>query len=164
MIASTSVRPASVPGLRVGGGIYIDRVPTAGASETDERILSGHVVWDRGMMDVVAEYIDVRHEPTAGGASRGSSAFYVHVGVRLQGSLSDFTPYGRFENMEVDASDPVFGAVLPDYDALVAGVRYDLEGLAALKAEYRNEKFAGGTALDSFVLQASFAIAVGGQS
>ena len=66
--------------------------------------------------------------------------------------------------MEVDMSDSVFGTVLPDYDAIVAGVRYDLDGLAALKAEYRNEKFDGGVSADSFIMQASFAIAVGGQS
>lgn len=164
VILSTFVRPTAIPGFRAGGGVYIDRVPDGGAGETDERILSGHLVFDRGIWDVVAEYIDVDHEPAAGGTSSGSSAFYVHVGVRLTGSLSDVTPYGRFENMEVDPSDPVFGGVLPDYDALVAGIRYDLQGLAALKAEYRNEKFSGGAALDSFVMQASFAIAVGGQS
>ena len=166
VILSTSVRPNAVPGFRVGGGLYLDRVPdpAGGVGETDERILSGHVVWDRGMLDVIAEYIDVTHEPAAGGTSRGSSAVYVHVGVRLPGSLRALTPYGRWENMEVDLSDPVFGSVLPDYDAVVAGVRYDLDGLAALKAEYRNEKFAGGAAVHSFIMQASFAIAVGGQS
>jgi len=164
VIVSTSIRPSTLSGLRIGGGVYLDRVPDGGAGESDERILSGHVVWDRGMMDVVAEYIDVAHEPTLGGTSRGSSAAYVHVGVRLPGSLRDLTPYGRWENMEVDSADPVFGSVLPDYDAIIGGVRYDLEGLAALTAEYRNEKFDGGASANSFVMQASFAIAVGGQS
>lgn len=164
VIASASVRPSSIPGLRVGGGAYLDRVPDGGVGETDERILTGHVVLDRGRWEVIAEYIDVMHEFTAGGPSRGSSAAYVHMGVRLTGQLRDLTPYARWENMEVDLSDPVFGSALPDYDALVAGVRYDLEGLAALKAEYRNEKFAGGSAVNSLVMQASFAIAVGGQS
>lgn len=164
VILSGSVQPTDLPGLRVGGGAYLDRVPDAGAGETDERILSGHVVWNRGMLDIVAEYIDVSHEPVAGGGTLGSSAYYVHAGVRLSGSLDDFTPYGRWETMDVDPADPVFGAVLPDYEALIVGVRYDVESLAALKAEYRNETFAAGSAAASFILQASFAIPIGGQS
>ena len=164
VILSGSVQPTNLPGVRVGGGVYLDRVPDGGAGETDERILSGHVVWNRGMLDVVAEYIDVSHEPAAGGGTLGSSAYYVHVGVRLSGAFEDLTPYARWEDTDIAAADPVFGAALPDYEALVAGVRYDLASLAAIKGEYRNETFGGGSALDSFIVQASFAIPIGGQS
>ncbi len=165
VILSGSVQPIDLGGFRVGGGMYLDRVPDSGAGETDERILSAHAVWNRGMLEVVAEYIDVSHEPASGGASLGSSAYYVHAGVRLpSGPLEDVTPYARWEDTDIDAADPVFGATLSNYEALVAGVRYDFDGLAALKSEYRSETFGTGSAVSSLVVQASFAIPVGGQS
>jgi hypothetical protein len=164
VILSASVQPSNLSGFQVGGGVYVDRVPDAGFGETDELLWTGHVVWERGMFDFIAEYIDVTHEPSAGGASRGSSAYYVHLGVRLPGNLDDLTPYGRWESMDIDTADPVFGGILPDYDGLVVGLRYDLESLAALKAEYRNEELGGGSAVSSFFMQASFAVAIGGQS
>ena len=162
VILSASVRPASLLGFRVGGGLYFDQVPNSTGPESNERIVSGHIVWDRGMLDVVAEYIDVSHEPVGGGASIGSSAYYIHAGVRLPGEWSDVTPYGRWEEMNVELSDPVFGGPLQDYEAIVAGVRYDLDASAAIRAEYRNEKSVGGPRTDALFLQASFAISVPG--
>lgn len=164
VILSASIQPSRLPGFRVGGGFYLDRVPDGGAGQADERTWSGHVVWDRGMWNVIAEYIDVNHDAAVGGATSGSTAYYVHVGARLPGELRSLTPYGRYEKMDVSASDPVFGTDLPDYEAVVGGVRYDLDATAAIKAEYRNEKRAGGASTDSFFLQAAFALAIGGQS
>jgi len=69
VILSASVQPSALQGLRVGGAMYLDRVPDSGAGETDERVVSGHLVWDHGMFDFIAEYIDVAHEPSAGGTS-----------------------------------------------------------------------------------------------
>lgn len=161
-IVSASVQPPSLPGFRVGGGLYLDRVPDSGTGSIDERIWSGHAAWDRGALGLVAEYIDVTHDP-AGGGSVGSSAYYLHAGVRLPGAWSAVTPYGRWEEMDVDITDPLFGGVVPDYEAIVAGVRYDLDAPTALKAEYRREKVFS-VDRDSFFVQASFAMPIGGQS
>ncbi len=163
VIASASVRPTGLPGFRVGGGLYFDRIPDGGTGETDERIASGHVVWERGSLDLVAEYIDVSHEPAAGGATSGSSAYYVHAGVRLPGAWRAVMPYARWEDMDIASTDPVFGGVLPDYEAIVAGVRYDLDAPAAIKFEYRRESVFGVDA-DALYVQASFAIPIGGGS
>jgi hypothetical protein len=162
VIAAASVQPASLLGFRVGGGLYLDRLPDSGTGATDERIWSGHVVWDRGSLDLVAEYIDVSHERGAGG-SVASTAYYLHGGVRLPGAWSAVTPYVRWEEMDVDITDPVLGGVVPDYEAIVAGVRYDLDAPAALKAEYRRERVFG-VDRDAVFVQASFAIPIGGQS
>jgi len=162
VIVSASVQPASLLGFQVGGGLYLDRVPDSGTGATDERIWSGHAVWDRGPLDLVAEYIDVMHDPDDG-ASLGSSAYYLHGGVRLPGAWSAVTPYVRWEEIDVELADPVFGGAVPDYQAVVAGVRYDLDAPAALKAEYRREKVFS-VDRDAFFVQASFAIPIGGQS
>jgi hypothetical protein len=162
VILSASIQPQALPGLRVGGGVYMDRLPDAG--QTDEFIWSGHLVWEHGMLDLIAEYIDVSHQPANGGGSVGSSAYYIHAGVRLPGQLNQLMPYGRWEHMNIGAADPVFGSVLPDYEAVVTGVRYDLDAPAAIKAEYRNEKRGAAPRTDAFYVQASFALAMGGQS
>ena len=163
VVLSASVQPLSLLGFRVGGGLYLDRVPDAGVGETDELIWSGHVVWERGPLDLIGEYIDVTHEPVNGGTSIGSTAYYVHAGWSLPGAWRAFTPYARWEEMDVPAVDPVFGGLLPDYEAVVAGIRYDLDAPAAIKAEYRREKILD-IDRDAVFLQASFAIPIGGQS
>lgn len=163
-IASASLRPRGLFGFRVGGGIYVDRISRGGAELADEVIASGHVVWNRNRIDAAAEYIHVSHEELGTDVSTGSPSYYVHLGYRLAGPGRDFKPYVRYENMEIDAADVVFTGLLGDYEAFVAGLRYDFDELAALKAEYRNEKAAGGERMDAYYVQASFAIPVAGGS
>jgi len=158
VIASVFVTPSDPFGLRVGGAVYIDKVPQPAALDADERIASAHVVWDRGPAEFIAEYIDVSHEAAGSNTSNGSSAFYVHAGYRLSDELSTVTPYARFERMDIDAADAVFQTLLTDYEAVVAGIRYDFDDLAALKLEYRNEEIDGGSRLDSYFVQVSWAI------
>jgi hypothetical protein len=164
-IASVFVRPASVPGLRVGGAAYLDRISDATGPVADERILSAHAAYRRGDWEAIAELITVNHDPVVGntGSAKNSPSYYVHVGRHLPRPLRDVTPYARYEKMDIDASDVVFGGgVLNDYEAYIGGVRWDFDDLAALKAEYRGEKQAGGALQDAFYVQASYAIPVGG--
>ena len=161
-VASASVRPRDLFGFRVGGAVYVDRISSGGVEFADEVITSAHVVWDRGRVDASAEFIHVSHEEILSGASGGSPSFYVHVGYRLTGAARYFTPYARYENMDIDEGDAVFATVLSDYEAYVVGLRYDFDSLAALKAEYRNERIASGSRTDAYVVQASFAVPVAG--
>jgi len=164
-IASVFVRPASVPGLRIGGAAYLDRISDAAGPVADERILSAHAAYRRGDWEAIAEFIDVTHDPVTSGASskKSSPSYYVHAGRHLPRPLRDVTPYVRYEKMDIDAADVVFGGgVLGDYEGYVGGVRWDFDDLAALKAEYRGEKRGGGARQDAFYVQASFAIPVGG--
>lgn len=163
-VASASIRPRSLFGFRVGGSVYVDRISVGGVEFADEIISSAHVVWKRGRVDAVAEFMNVSHEPVAGGPSESSPAYYLHVGYRLPGEARDFLPYVRYEDIDISAGDVVFTGLLFDYAALVAGVRYDFDDLAALKVEYRSEEFGTGPRLDAFYAQASFAIPVAGGS
>lgn len=156
--ASFFVTPSDPFGLRVGGAVYIDKVPQPASLDADERIASAHIVWDRGAAEFIAEYIDVSHEAAGANTSNGSSAFYVHAGYRLSGELSAVTPYARFETTDIDEADVVFQTLLTDYQAVVVGVRYDFDDLAALKLEYRSEEIDGGSRLDSYFVQVSWAI------
>lgn len=162
--ASGSLRPSSLFGFRVGGAVYVDRVSTGGVEFADEMIASGHVVWNRGDVRAAAEYIHVSHEEIDSGLSTGSPSYYIHLGYRLSGVAQDFTPYARYEDMDIDPTDAVFSGLLGDYQAIVIGLRYDFDALAALKAEYRSEDVAGGQRTDAYFIQASFAIPVAGGS
>jgi len=163
-IASASLRPTGLFGFRVGGAIYADRISDDIGEYADELIASGHVVWVRGNVKASAEYIHVSHQQIGTDVSTSSPSYYVHFGYRLPGSLRDFTPYARYENMDIGDGDVVFTGVLDDYEAIVAGLRYDFDNFAALKAEYRNEQLAGGARMDAFYMQASFAVPVAGGS
>lgn len=163
-VASASVRPRSLFGFRVGGGLYVDRISDAAGELADEMITSAHVVWDRGRVEAVAEYIHVSHEEIGTSLSTSSPSYYLHVGYRLPTDFQPLTPYARYEKMDIDETDVVFSGVVPDYEAVVAGLRFDFSDLAALKAEYRNEKISGGERMDAWFVQASFAIPVAGGS
>ncbi len=142
----------------------MDRISVGGAEFADELIASAHVVWKRGSFDAAAELINVSHEALAGGESVSSPAYYVHVGYRLPEAARDFMPYARYEKMDIDPDDPVFTGLLVDYEAFVAGVRFDFSELAALKAEYRSEEVGVGGRTDAYFVQASFAVPVAGGS
>lgn len=163
-IASASLRPRGLFGVHIGGGVYVDRISVGGVEFADELITSAHLVWNRGRIDAAAEFINVSHEAIGGGASQGSPAYYLHVGYQLTGAARAFQPYVRYENMDIDEADPVFSGLVADYEAVVAGLRFDFSSLAALKAEYRSEEVAGSARTDAYYLQASFAIPVAGGS
>ncbi len=161
-VVSASMRPRSLFGFRFGAAAYFDRLAQGGGDVANERILSAHVVWDRTDVEAVVEFIHVAHEDLVSSGSTGSPSWYAHVGYRLPTAVR-LTPYLRWEDMSIDAQDPVFDAVLADYEAAIAGVRYDFESFAALKAEYRGEKRGGGSRVSSWLAQASFAIPLTGR-
>lgn len=164
VIASASIRPRGLFGFRVGGGVYLDRISAGGVELADELITSAYVVWKRDGFDAMVELINVSHEPVTGGDTERSPAYYVHVGYRLSGTARALMPYARYEKMDIDPDDPVFAGLLVDYEAVVAGVRYDFSDLAALKAEYRSEEVGAVGRMDAYFLQASFAVPVAGGS
>jgi hypothetical protein len=161
-IVSASIRPRSLYGFRVGGAVYFDRITEGGVDLVNERIASAHIVWDRVNVEAIAEFIHVSHDELATDATTTSPSWYAHLGYRLPGSLRSLTPYARYEDIDIDAQDIVFTGVLADYEAAIAGVRWDFESFAALKGEYRGEKIGDGDRANSWFVQASFAIPVAG--
>jgi hypothetical protein len=158
--ANLNARPTLFGGLNIGAAMYLDRVAgTAGAPDINERILSAHVVRQWESPEIAAEYARMRHAEV-GPASRAttSDAWYVQLGYRLPGAAQDFKPYVRAERVDVPPANPLLGGQNLNYEALLAGVRYDFAQYAALKAEYRREQFAAPGWTQSLVLQASFAV------
>jgi hypothetical protein len=148
-------------GLQIGGALYFDRVEVTPAS-FDEQISSVHAVWDRGAPELIAEFARVKHDPRGTGEEAISDGWYAHAGWRLPGAFYRFKPYVRVEHVDVNMNDPVFTPALSDYRAGIAGLRYDFDALAALKGEYRRERFGGNDFVNGFYLQVAFAIATSG--
>jgi hypothetical protein len=157
-VLAVRVRPGTPFGLQLGGSVYLDRVALETTS-VDERIASAHVVWDRGAPELIAEYANVRHEPTGGGTATSSDGYYIHGAIRLPGGLAALKPYARYERVVVDDADPVFAELLPgDYRAALLGVRWDFETLATAKLEGRRERLSGADWQHSVYLQLAFVV------
>lgn len=138
-VASATARLPHFGGLRLGGGIYNDRLtPTAGIDVT-ERILSGHLALERESPEVIVEYARIRHTPV-GAAPLNSATSYAQLGYRLSGRLAAWKPYARVDRSRIPANDPVLAPLRLNFDAVTGGVRYDLASIAALKVEYRGER------------------------
>jgi hypothetical protein len=143
-------------GLQLGGSVYLDRVSTPGQPEFDERIISAHAVWSREDPEVIAEIAHVRHERIDGQLDASSLAYYVQAAYRFPGAGARFKPYYRFEHIDVDSIDPVFGAV-PNLDGSTFGVRFDISTFAAIKTEGRARKrTAGGPWMNGWFAQIAF--------
>jgi hypothetical protein len=159
-LGTLRARPAALYGLEIGGAGYAETVSPGTGPGIRERILSAHVAWERDAQ-LIAEYVHLRHEPMGAAAAPAatSRAGYVQAGYRLPGAAHAFTPYGRWEQLRVGDGDALLGALKLDYDAWIGGMRYDFAPFAALKAEYRSERFADPGRLNSFWLQAAFTVA-----
>ncbi len=166
--ATLFARPPALVGLQIGGSLYLDRVtmvrqPQHPNLDFNERILSAHIARQWESPEVIAEYARLFHEPVGWeGESMTSDAYYAQVGFRLPGAAQAFKPYARVERVDVPAGHVLLGQPNLDYAAAIFGVRYDFAPFAAIKAEYRNERFDVPTRFHSLFLQASFAISGSG--
>jgi hypothetical protein len=157
------LRPPSLFGLQAGGGFYLDRISPEQEelaqlpSEVDERIFSAHVAWLRESPEFIGEYAHVVHELREGGEEHESDAWYAQLGYRLPGRADDWKPYVRYERVDTPIEDAVYAPFDLEYEGGTAGVRFDFTSLAALKIEYRRERFAAREWFDSLYLQLSLA-------
>ena len=141
LLATVFSRPAAVYGLQAGGAAYVDKAPAEAGFDVDEQIYSAHVALTRERPEVLAEYARIRHEPDGGGETTDTDAWYIQAAYRLPLPVDDFKPYARVERIAVDDGDPLFEPFGLDYRVFLFGVRYDFASLAALKLEYRDERF-----------------------
>jgi hypothetical protein len=142
LLATMYSRPAQIFGLQVGGALYIDKASAEAGFDVDEQIYTAHVALTRERPEILAEYARIRHEPDGGGETTDTDAWYLQAAYRLPLPVDAFKPYARVERIAVDDDDPLFAPFALDYRGFLAGVRYDFASLAALKIEYRDERFA----------------------
>ncbi len=136
-LAGFSIAPDSLYGLQIGGAFYHDKLTPLGGASATEWIQSGHVVWQRGPTEFLAEFSNVAHQFIGGSGTSNSQSFYVQPAYRLPFDESRWKPYFRFESMHIPLSDALF-RTLPSYTGTTFGTRYDISKFAAFKLEYRH--------------------------
>jgi len=156
LLAGFKFRPQAIYGLQIGGSVYHDRIAVDSVNAVDENTFSAHLAYEKEQPEVIAEYAWVVHDPLHTGRATTNRAYYVQVAYRLPDALNMLKPYARLEQNDVAKDDPIFEPLNLEYKALVAGLRYDFIHMAALKAEYRNERFVDASRVSSFFLQVSF--------
>ena len=133
--ASLALLPAALPGLRLGAGYYLDRIPPNADADTgslhgelDEAIASAFAVYVHEGWEVMAEYFSIEHDGRA--ADTSSSGYY----LQLAHEQEEWTPYLRVEATHLDDQDAYF-ASLEDRRSLFAGIRWDFARWSAFKLQ-----------------------------
>ncbi len=154
------LEPAFLPGLRVGGGVYVDDIP----ENTDATLGSVHGHIDEQITNVYCAFTDIRWEMMGeyfwidqeeAGVSADSSGWYVQVGRHF----GNWTPYARVDAVTRSDLNTYFDDT-DDGFTHAFGVRYDLGKHVALTIAYERAEFDAppgddDSETDTVVLQAS---------
>jgi hypothetical protein len=145
-------RPDALPGLQTGFSFYHDNLTPTDAPNVDQRIMSGHIIYQSPRYEWLNEAVFIRHKPD--GAGRGATytpGFYTQFARRF----GKAQPYFRYQYINAPARDPLFFNVGrrggPSF-----GLRYDVTTYAAFKAQYDRTERRGLTALDELIMQLAF--------
>ena len=153
-LVNLSVKPDALYGFAAGVSFYDDRI-TLEDMGVDETIASAYVVYTKETPEVLAEVAKTTHDVDGGGSYDGL-AYYAQVAYRLSLAGDRFKPYVRYEKIDVEAEDPVYGNI-PDRQGYLAGVRYDLSSFLAVKVEYRHQRSNEDDYVNGGYAQVSFA-------
>ena len=134
------IEPASIPGLRFGGGVYLDDIPrNSDPAEgvlhpsLEEKIVNGYVVYERGGWEAMAEIFDIEHDD--GASTVDSDGWYAQLGY----NAGLWTPYVRIDQAHRDDQD-LYWEEAEDTHATAFGVRCDVNEWAALTLQYEHAK------------------------
>lgn len=116
--------PSALPGLRLGGDLYLDKIPTTDArrNELNETIVGAHAVYLSGAVELLAEYLNVAHRDEVANVGYRTQGAYVQVAYRLD----RVKPYYRFDYQSQAAGDPYFLPVDLRTRRHTVGLRWDV--------------------------------------
>jgi len=154
-LAGFFIQPDSIYGLQIGGAVYHDKLNTASGPPTREWIQSGHIVWQRGPTEFLAEMSNVSHKSMLDSSTSNSQAFYIQPAYRLPLDEGRWKPYYRFDLTHIPQSDALFRGV-PSYNSSTVGTRYDISKFAAFKLEYRHYARRNLPKINGVFMQTSF--------
>ena len=138
-------RPPGRYRLNAGISGYFEKVRVRSEPDVDEQIYSAHLALESETPEILVEYLFARHESSASKASTHTA--YAQLGYRLPYFSQQFKPYVRVEWLDVDDDDPLLGkdgpkdGRTPDYNGVIAGLRWDFSQYAVIKVEGRYEEF-----------------------
>lgn len=141
--------------FEAGTNALIDKATTIEDKvKVDEIIFNGYFALLNETPEIILEYTHAYHDSRLQNGSVNS--IYGQFAYRLASGKGKFKPYVRAEYIDITSANPLLGALKLDYDGVLGGVRWDFLPSVALKAELRNEKFAGKDRSTAFWLQLAF--------
>lgn len=139
-------RPGLVSNLSMGVGFYQDKIDLSDDHHVDgeqlgDRIISAYVALERDTPEIIAEYVHFEHDEKFGlERETGGDAFYFQAAWQLNEKFFNLKPYARFDKVNADSAD-VLIETDQEFEGITVGVRHDFSDNAALKFEYRHEKY-----------------------
>jgi hypothetical protein len=126
------MRPARFDGLQMGVSLYHDRLTLQDTTKAsiDELIGAAHAVYKTDAVELLGEWVAMRHRSRAGGEPDMSRGWYAQASRRFR----SIRPFARYDYVDVPRSDELF-AFLGRRSGPTAGVRWDFDALAALKVQ-----------------------------
>lgn len=122
-------------GLIVGGNAYLDEVPEGSEHPAmHELILAGHAAFVTHDVHLISEVAWIRHRELGDGPQHTTLAAFGEAGY----TLSDLTPYLRYEYTQYSDVDPYFaasGLESEDHHLISAGVKYTASASVAMKLQ-----------------------------
>lgn len=135
------LEPHAVDGLRVGlHGLRADVIDDATlANRSLLKMLGGYFAYTAEPWEAIGEYYKFGNDDLSGSTGTHHSwAGFAQVGY----NRGKWTPYGRFERSKLDQTDNYFGVQASgrSYRRVAAGLRYEVNPKAALKAELNSTR------------------------
>lgn len=151
-----ALEPNVLPGLRIGGNLYTDRLPPDRDDPTRirsirENIFGVHLIYLSGNYELLSELFRIQHRDKTSNKNFYTNALY----VQLAYEMGDFKPFYRFEHVDFDGDDPFFTSFIDENNDLTRnsfGLRYELVPFTALKFQY---SYLNGKKRDSSLFQIS---------
>lgn len=131
-VLRVSLRPSSVQGLSVGVFATNFEVDTSAKTGVDETIYGADISYNNNNVEFITEGFIFYNPDGDGNACYGQLSF----------TSGDWTPYVRYERLEVQGGDPYFKDLHEGVDRrqAIAGLRYDIDPLrSSLKFQYRHD-------------------------
>ncbi|MEQ1908972.1 MAG: hypothetical protein ABMA15_09125 [Vicinamibacterales bacterium] len=145
-----SARPIRAKNASIGVSVRRDRLTPAGADAVRELLIGSSFVYQGSRVEFLAEGVVLRHA-RKGGETLTSKGGYIQASYR-SGLL---TPYARFEFIDPDDQDPYFAHASWKRGPL-AGLRWDVANMAALKVEITRHRFVQGETANTVQANLSF--------
>ena len=125
-------RPERWDGLQMGVSLYRDRLTLQDTTKApiDEMVGAAHAMYKTDAVELLAEWLAIRHRSRAGGEANMARGWYAQASHRF-GVLR---PYVRYDYVDVPPANQVF-AFLGCRMGPAGGVRWDFDPLAAFKLQ-----------------------------
>jgi len=146
-------RPAGVPGLQFGAGLYHDNLHPDAQIGTVENILNGHVVFKDAHWEFISEVYKISHAPD-NGPTTTSTAWFAQVAHQF-GKLR---PYVRYTSTDIPLTDAAYALVdlAGKRHTVSYGVRWDFTDYASYKMQLDQKTVTGLPVSSDLIFQLAF--------